>query len=189
MSFVRKLVLIAFTVSVAQGAIAGLLMKPTSDPDLVYKAAILEGTYTDGVSKPSVFLGFEAGQRVASPAQISAAIERWTEESDRLKVFEYARTHEGRPLFAVFISSPQNLARLDAIEADITRLSDARAITDTEADDIIARLPAVAWMAYSIHGNETSGADAAMASIYHLIASTDDQVEAMLDNMVVVIIP
>ena len=189
MSLVRKLILIAFTAFTAQSAAAGLLMKPTSDPDLVYSGTLLEGTYTDSVSKPSVFLGFEAGQRVATPAQISAAIKQWTDESDRLKVIEYAKTHEGRPLFAVFISSPENLSRLEAIEADITRLSDARAITDKEANDIIERLPAVAWMAYSIHGNETSGADAAMASIYHLIASTDDQVEAMLDNMVVVIDP
>ena len=31
-------------------------------------------------------------------------------------------------------------------------------------------------MAYSIHGNETSGADAALGIIYHLIASKDSEV-------------
>ena len=36
MSFVRKLVLIAVTAFTAQSAVAGLLMKPTSNPDLVY---------------------------------------------------------------------------------------------------------------------------------------------------------
>ena len=126
---------------------------------------------------------------MADPAQISAAIAAWQGQSDRLKVIEYARTHEGRPLFAVFISSPENLARLDEIEAQITRLSDARNIGDSEANTIIKALPAVAWMAYSIHGNETSGADAALASIYHLIASTDNEVTSMLDNMIVVIDP
>ena len=44
-------------------------------------------------------------------------------------------------------------------------------------------------MAYSIHGNETSGADAALAAIYHLIATEDEKTAAMLDNMVVVIDP
>ena len=110
MSFVRKLVLIAVTAFTAQSAVAGLLMKPTSDPDLVYSGTLLEGTYTNSISKPSAFLGFEAGQRVATPAQITAAIKQWTDESDRLKVIEYAKTHEGRPLFAVFISSPENLS-------------------------------------------------------------------------------
>ena len=189
MLMIRKLMLALGTAMFAQGALAGLLMKPTADPDLVYEGQILEGNYAESISNPEVFLGFEAGQRVADPAQISAAIAAWQGQSDRLKVIEYARTHEGRPLFAVFISSPENLARLDEIEAQITRLSDARNIGDSVANTIIKALPAVAWMAYSIHGNETSGADAALASIYHLIASTDSEVTSMLDNMIVVIDP
>ena len=189
MSMIRKLMLALATAMFAQGALAGLLMKPTADPDLVYDGQILEGNYAESISNPEVFLGFKAGQRVADPAQISAAIAAWQGQSDRLKVIEYARTHEGRPLFAVFISSPKNLARLDDIEAQITRLSDARNLDDGEANTIIESLPAVAWMAYSIHGNETSGADAALASIYHLIASTDTEVSSMLENMIVVIDP
>ena len=189
MLMIRKLMLALATAMFAQGALAGLLMKPTADPDLVYDGQILEGNYAESISNPEVFLGFKAGQRVADPAQISAAIAAWQGQSDRLKVIEYARTHEDRPLFAVFISSPENLARLDEIEAQITRLSDARNLDDGEANTIIKSLPAVAWMAYSIHGNETSGADAALASIYHLIASTDTEVTSMLDNMIVVIDP
>ena len=47
----------------------------------------------------------------------------------------------------------------------------------------LSDLPAIAWMAYSIHGNETSGADAALAAIYHLIATEDEKTASMLDNM------
>lgn len=189
MLMIRNLLLAFVTAVLTQNAWAGLLMKPTADPDLVYDGNILEGTYSDTVSDPATFLGFEAGQRVANPAQITAAIMAWQGQSDRLKVIEYAQTHEGRPLFAVFISSPTNLARLDDIEAQINKLADARTLDNTEANAIIESLPAVAWMAYSIHGNETSGADAALASIYHLIASTDDDTASMLDNMIVVIDP
>ena len=189
MLMIRNLLLAFVTAVLTQNAWAGLLMKPTADPDLVYDGNILEGTYSDTVSDPATFLGFEAGQRVANPAQITAAIMAWQGQSDRLKVIEYAQTHEGRPLFAVFISSPTNLARLDDIEAQINKLADARTLNNTEANAIIESLPAVAWMAYSIHGNETSGADAALASIYHLIASTDDDTASMLDNMIVVIDP
>ena len=189
MLMIRNLLLAFVTAVLTQNAWASLLMKPTADPDLVYDGNILEGTYSDAVSDPATFLGFEAGQRVANPAQITAAIMAWQGQSDRLKVIEYAQTHEGRPLFAVFISSPTNLARLDDIEAQINKLADARTLNNTEANAIIESLPAVAWMAYSIHGNETSGADAALASIYHLIASTDDDTASMLDNMIVVIDP
>ncbi|GIS25058.1 MAG: hypothetical protein CM15mP126_3010 [Gammaproteobacteria bacterium] len=40
-------------------------------------------------------------------------------------------------------------------------MSDARKL-NSKARELIAELPAIAWMAYSIHGNETSGADAAL---------------------------
>lgn len=189
MSLIKHFIAVALLALTSQGVFASLLMTPNVDPDLVYQGAILEGNYTGDITKPSIFLGFDAGQRVATPAQISAAINVWAGESDRLKVVEYAKTHEGRPLFAVFISSAENLANLNAIEANIQMLSDARRLSDKDARGIMESLPAVAWMAYSIHGNETSGADAALASIYHLIASTDDDVTAMLDKMIVIIDP
>ena len=168
---------------------ASLVMKPSMDSDLIYSDAILGGTYNSAISKPEKFLGFEVGDRVATPLQIVESLEAWSSQSERIKVIEYARSHEGRPLHAVFISSPDNISRLDEIKSDIIRVSDARKINDSEASEIIEGLPATAWMAYSIHGNETSGADAALASIYHLIASEDKEVASMLDNMIVIIDP
>ena len=44
-------------------------------------------------------------------------------------------------------------------------------------------------MAYSIHGNETSGADAALGVIYHLIASEDKDILDLLDDMVIIVDP
>ena len=164
-------------------------MKPTFDSDLTYMDSILGDDYVDSISKPIDFLGFEVGARMATPLQITNSLKTWETQSDRLKVVEYARSHENRPLHAVFISSPKNLARLDEIKRGVKSLSDPRTTSDSAAAEIIRDLPAIAWMAYSIHGNETSGADAALAAIYHLIATEDEKTASMLDNMVVVIDP
>ena len=164
-------------------------MSPTSVSKDLYPNNILDGNYSTSVPKPMEFLGFNLGERVATPAQISSAILRWSTASDRLKVIEYAKTHEGRPLYSVFISSPNNINDLDTIKDNIERLSDARGINDRQAQIIIENIPAVAWMAYSIHGNETSGADAALGLIYHLIASEDPDVINLLENMVVIVDP
>ena len=184
----RCLILGLFTLTTFY-AHASLIMKPSLDSDLIYADAILEGAYNSAISKPEKFLGFEVGDRVATPLQIVESLEAWSSQSERIKVIEYARSHEGRPLHAVFISSPDNISRLDEIKNNIIRISDARKISNSEATEIIEGLPATAWMAYSIHGNETSGADAALASIYHLIASEDEAVLSMLDNMIVIIDP
>ena len=54
-----------------------------------------------------------------------------------------------------------------------------------QAKNILYDLPAVAWMAYSIHGNESSGSDAALAMIYQLLSANDTKTQAMLDDMVI----
>ena len=165
------------------------LMEPTIKSEDLYKEVILDGNYKNTIDKPDIFLGFEYATRVATPEQITSALQTWSKQSDRLKVVEYAKTHENRPLHAVFISSPNNLSNLDEINKKISKLSDARSLSDRAAKSLINELPAVAWMAYSIHGNETSGADAALGVIYHLISSTDQDILDMLDNMIIIIDP
>ena len=165
------------------------LLDPTSLSKDLYTKNILSGDYEDNIDHPSQFLDFKYGDRVASPEQITNALGKWSKQSSKLKVVEYARTHEDRPLHAVFISSSNNLNNLNNIKNNISKLSDARKTSDREAAQIINNLPAVAWMAYSIHGNETSGADAAMGVIYHLIASKDEDILNMLDEMIIIIDP
>ena len=165
------------------------LLDATSLSKDLYPQTILNGNYEDNIDNPSQFLDFNYGDRVATPEQITDALNKWSKQSNKLKVVEYAKTHEGRPLHAVFISSPENLNNLDKIKNKISELSDARNTSDREATQIIETLPAVAWMAYSIHGNETSGGDAALGLIYHLIANQDKDILNMLDEMIIIIDP
>ena len=159
---------------------ANTLMEPTSDSKNLYKEIILNDNYIDSVDHPNKFLDFDYATRVATPEQITSALIAWADQSNKLKVIEYARTHENRPLHAVFISSPENLKNLDLIKNKISQLADARTTNDRKAKALIDELPAVAWMAYSIHGNETSGADASLGVIYQLIASKDDDILELL---------
>ncbi|EJP73195.1 MAG: putative peptidase M14, carboxypeptidase A, partial [SAR86 cluster bacterium SAR86B] len=168
---------------------AEVLKNPTSYSSDLYEEMILNGNYDSLIDHPNKFLDFNYGERVASPEQIENAINTYKNQSNKIKVINYAKTHEGRPLHALIISSPENIAQLDEIKQNLSTLSDARITNDREAKKIIDSLPAVAWMAYSIHGNETSGSDAALGLIYHLIASNDPEVRNLLDNMIIVVDP
>ena len=88
---------------ICSSIMAETLMNPTSLSKDLYSVEILDGNYLSDINKPSNFLNFNYGERVASPAQISAAIIAWSKQSERLKVVEYAQSHEGRPLYALFI--------------------------------------------------------------------------------------
>src|SRR5690606_3408633 len=96
---------------------------------------------------------------------------------------------EGKVMRLAIISSPANLARLDAIRADLAALADARSTDAAAARDIIARTPAVAMLSHSIHGNEPAGFEASMITAYTLLASESPRITRLLDSLVIVINP
>ncbi len=150
------------------------------------------GTQYDG-SVPTFqkVLGFEAGERLSTPAQVKQYFDALAAAAPtRIKVFEYGRTWEKRPLIYAAISSPANLRRLDEIRASMKRLADPRKTSEPEARKLMASLPAVIMLAYSVHGNELSCTDAAMMAAYHLLAAKNSKMTAsILENTVVLIDP
>ncbi|MCA8978881.1 MAG: hypothetical protein KDC14_02550, partial [Planctomycetes bacterium] len=160
------------------------------DPEgpLAYDLPFVEGAqYDESITTPDALLGQAVGTRLAHHAEIVACFERWATESDRMLLVPMGRTHEGRALIHAVVSSPANLARLDEQLAAMDRLADPRGLGD-EAGALAAAKP-VAWMSYSIHGDELSGSDAALVLAHHLLAGQGEEVERMLDELYVVVDP
>jgi hypothetical protein len=129
------------------------------------------------------------GRRTATPEQIAAYAQAVANTSPRVQLVEYARSYEGRPLVYLAISSPANLARSEEIQAGMAELADPRTLDAGRRAQLIDGLPAVAWLAYSIHGNESSGSDAALAVIHHLAADRSEATNRLLDELVVIVDP
>ncbi len=149
--------------------------------------------YDGEVPTVQSIIGFGAGDRAATHAEILACFRAWDGKGAggraRARLFEQGQTWEGRTLVHMVIASPDNLARLDAIQADIEKLADPRDLSNGERDRLLGALPAVAWLSYSIHGDETSGADAALAVAHHLIAATDQATTDLLRDVIVIVDP
>ena len=134
------------------------------------------------IPSPAQFLGYPIGSRFTRHDRLVAYFEQLARVSDRVQVEHIGRSYEDRPLLLVTLSSPRNLARLDTIKAQRRQLVDPAAPIPADA-------PAVAWLGYSVHGNETSSGEAAMLTAYYLAASQDDETLRWLDQAVVVIDP
>jgi len=169
-------------------ASATVLMKPTPNQQLSYPD-IPKGDYNESITTPKSSLGFSVGQRAATPEQINDLVNLWANESGKAQIIEYARTYEGRALHYLVISSPKNLANLSKIKKNIASLSHPKDLSSSKIKKLIKETPATAWMSYSIHGNESSGADGALALIYHLIASKSPEVNSLLDDLVILVDP
>lgn len=166
-------------------------LPPTELKDLAPPPDFFPGArYDPAIPTPETVLGFKPGQRAATPAEIERCLKAWTTAApDRTRLVEYARSHEGRPLYYVVVTAPRHLSRLDAIQADLARFADPRQTTDAEAEKLLEALPAPAWLAYTIHGDETEGSDAALAVLYHLIAGTDPDVARLREDLVIIVDP
>ena len=140
------------------------------------------------VPRPDAFLGYSLGARFTSWDRIVAYLEALDAASARVKMWEYGKTYEGRPLKLLALSTPENLERLEEIRGNVQRLAEPAGLADGDRDRIVRRTPLVVWLAYGVHGNESSSAEAAMGAAY-LLAAAQGETGAMLENLVVLLDP
>ncbi|MFD2167298.1 M14 family zinc carboxypeptidase [Thalassotalea euphylliae] len=136
-----------------------------------------EHQYSDKITKPSTVLGFNVGERHIRHDQLVDYMTVVSEQSLRIKLEDIGRTYQQRKQLLMTISSPENLQNLDQILAKRQRL-------ETDESD-----PLIVWLGYSVHGDEISGANAAMLVAYHLAASEEESVKQLLNDIIIVMEP
>ena len=147
------------------------------------------GAYDPKVPTPRAVLGYELGERFTPHHMIVRYLERLAAASPRVRVDTVARTAEGREVLLATVTSEGSHGRLAEIRADAGRLADPRTLAAGDLAAVVARTPAVAWLGYTVHGNEASGTEAALGLLYQLAAGTDAETRLVLDSVVVLVDP
>ncbi|HEY5491949.1 MAG TPA: M14 family zinc carboxypeptidase [Gemmatimonadaceae bacterium] len=149
-----------------------------------------KGPYRASVPRPDDVLGYGIGTwhtQYASQEKVLFAIA--DAAKDRVRVEEIGRSSEKRTMRIYIVSSPENIARLDQIRADLDKIADPRGVGAAELDAITARTPTVVWFSGSVHGDEVPGFEASMALLYHFAATEDPKTLALLKDAIVIINP
>ena len=148
------------------------------------------GPYRAAVPRPEAILGYEVGAyNTQYDAQQRTLLAIADAAKDRVRVEDLGSSYERRAMRLFIVSHPDNIARLDAIRADLDRIADPRGATPAQIAEITARVPAVVWISESVHGNEAPGFEAVMQTLYHLAASEAPATMEALRNVVVVLNP
>ncbi len=142
-----------------------------------------ELNYDPSIPSPAEFLGYELGERFTVYARVEAYFQALAGASDRVTLFPYGETYEGRKLYNVVVSSAENQGRLEDLRQRHLQLV-AAAETGESAGDIMDTDPVFVSMSYNIHGNEASSTEAAMQVAYRLAAAQDPETQRILDNAV-----
>ena len=162
----------------------GLSLPVAARVDLAYYLPD-EVTYDPGIPTPEAFFGFQIGDWHLRHDLIVSYMHALARHSKRVAIAEYAQTHQKRPLVVLTITSPENHQNLAAIQTQHQQLADP---DQSPALDIDA-MPVVAYMGYSIHGNEASGGNAAPVVAYHLAAAQGTAIDSLLANAIVLLDP
>ncbi len=145
------------------------------------------GAAGQAIPAPADVLGYALGERFTPSSAAFEYAERLAAASPRARLQVYGETPEGRPLVLLIMAREDRLSELDRILARNARLTDP-ALSAGEVETTARENPAIAWLGYGVHGDESSSTEAALWTAYDL-ASGAPETTGILDSLVVVIDP
>lgn len=166
---------LAGAAGIAQTATAQTFPPASYDPAIPTLEATVGHSHGADISTvPEIHEFFEALQAAAP---------------DRMEIFNYAQSWQGRDLIYAAISSPENLARMDEIKDAMDRIASGT-LSAAQISELTASIPAVVWISAGVHGDEISPPDGSVFVAYHLLAAQNDAlVDQILENTIVIIDP
>jgi len=142
------------------------------------------------VPSPKSVLGYEIGDegRLTYYGEILRYFNLVDKSSDRVRVAEFGKSTEGRPMAYAIVTSPENQARLEDYKAVIKKLADPRKVGPAESARLVSGGKPVVLIETNIHSTEVSSAETVMAFLYKLASSTDPETLDILDKTITLLI-
>lgn len=160
------------------GTLLALCLAPKTD------VFVGQGPYTESVPSPQAILGYGPGEKHTTyfdQQRYLEAIQRAA--PDRVKLIEYGKSTQGRPLRILVIGDPERMQQLDSIQQANLRLAQG---VGTESDQ---KIPSIVWINETIHGDEAASFESGMWLIYNLVAGQSEQLKRARQNSLVVVNP
>ncbi|HEY0769257.1 MAG TPA: M14 metallopeptidase family protein, partial [Sphingobacteriaceae bacterium] len=141
------------------------------------------GATAQKIQSPEEFLGYKPGDQFTPHVRVLDYFKYISSASNKTRLKEYGKTNEGRTLLATFISSEENINKLDEIRINNLKL------TGLEPGEGDINQPAIVWLSYNVHGNESASSEAAIQTLYNLVDPSNTNAQEWLKNIIVVIDP
>jgi hypothetical protein len=157
---------------------------PTCDPTQTAPV------FLNKVPTPRSVLGFDLGEREVTSAESDTLLGAIDKASDRVVSGTLATTAQGRPLKYAIVGRSSNVSKAGLAATELAIKALRSPLTPSAlAREIAKRAPAILWVTGNVHGNEESGTDAALKTLYDLSDRDDCAARRILDNATVVVLP
>ena len=139
-------------------------------------------TYNQNIPTPASIVGHEVGEWHITHDKLVEYMKALAASSDRISIENRGKTFEDRPLLLLTITAPENHKNIERIRKTHIAATDNNTVAVSEN-------PIVVYQGFSIHGNEPSGSNAALAVAYYLAAAQGAEVDDLLKNTVILFDP
>ncbi|MGD0364551.1 MAG: M14 metallopeptidase family protein, partial [Bryobacteraceae bacterium] len=142
------------------------------------------------VPTPASHFGYTPGDdyKLADSTEIYAYFQKLAAASDRIRLQEFGRSSEGRPMYVAFISAPENLKKLDRYRQICQRLALGQA-ADGEARALAEEGRAVVWIDSGLHASEVAPAQQAPLLAYKMLTDESAEVALVRRNVILMQVP
>jgi hypothetical protein len=143
------------------------------------------------IPSPEQFFGFRMGEdrKLARWDKLVEYYQLLDRSSDRIQVVDMGRSTLGNPFLAVWVSAPENIARLPELQAMNATLQDPRGKSQAEIDRAIQQGKVVFVQSYGLHATEIAASQTAAEALYEMATRTDPAMTEILANTISILIP
>lgn len=141
-------------------------------------------SYNQDIPKPNDILGYVPGEWHVTHDKLVQYMTVLAESSDRISLENRGYTYEHRPLLLLTITSPEHQKNLTEIKKKHLQI-----VSGEVSKAELSAMPIVVNQGFSVHGNEPSGANAALVFAYYLAAAEGQAIDSMLQNTVILLDP
>jgi hypothetical protein len=131
---------------------------------------------------PSDFLGYEYGSKFTYHHEAITYIKYLADFDKRIRVFDYGKTTEGRPLIYVVLGEAEIISDLETFRKNHLSKSGMQPDYSSQASH------AVVWLSFNMHGNEASTMETTLGLLYYL-ASHPNHLNLLSGDLVIVMDP
>jgi len=142
------------------------------------------------ITSPEAFLGYKPGDdfHLATYEDLSGYLNKLSEESKRIQMFDMGPTTEGRRMKYAIISSEQNMAQLEKYKEIARKLSLVKGISVEEAKRLAEEGKVIVWIDSGLHSSETSPPMHQFQLAYELVTDEDTYIKNIRENVILLLV-
>ena len=174
-----------------QPAISGKMALLTVFTIVFFICGVKAGAQSAGIPSPASHFGFTPGEdrKLFNYEEMISYLKRLEEVSPMVRLEQVGESEFGRPMYLAFVSSAENIARLDRLREINRRLALEADLSSEEVDALVEEGRVFFLMTLSMHSTEVGPSQAAPLIVYEMITSDDRGIRMSMDNAVYMFTP